>query len=425
MAEERIEDHCYWFTHRDGSAPHAPLTGTHDTDIAIIGGGFTGLWSAYFIKKLKPEAKISLFEQAVIGYGASGRNGGEPCLTLDQTHVSAIEHFGIEEATRMACLAEQNYKEFGEFAADCDFENTGCLHPALLEEHMEAYKKLKEGAAQVGADTWQLLSKEDMQARLNSPLYVGGAFSEEGGIVNPMKVLMKLKREAEAAGVQIFENTKILKVRGSTLTVSGGVVRAQKVILATDAFGHRLFPKLLRKFVPLYDYVVVSEPLTDEQLSRIGWKGREAVADARAFFNYYRLTADNRILWGTSEAHYYPPNDVDASHDYSEEQRVALLRSFARHFPQLSDVRFVYAWGRPYCRYDASESVFRGIRARKGLLRARLYRTGNSRLAFCRPSTRTHGARYSFRHIETCDGTPLAVAVPSGALTPVGDCDGH
>jgi len=117
--------------------------------------------------------------------------------------------------------------------------------------------------------------------------------------------------------------------------------------LATNAYSHHLFPKLLRYFIPLYDYVLVSEPLTAEQHVAIGWRNRQGVIDGRTFFNYYRLTADNRVLWGTSEAKYYPRNSVDESCDHSEWHYRSLRESFDRHFPQLAGLKWNYAWGGP------------------------------------------------------------------------------
>jgi glycine/D-amino acid oxidase-like deaminating enzyme len=126
-----------------------------------------------------------------------------------------------------------------------------------------------------------------------------------------------------------------------------GEVAARKVVLATNAFSHRLFPQLLRHFIPLYDYILVSAPLTGAQHAAIGWRNRQAVVDGRTFFNYYRLTADNRILWGTSEALYHRDNRVDDSCDHSEKHYAELRASFRRHFPQIAELEFPYAWGGP------------------------------------------------------------------------------
>jgi glycine/D-amino acid oxidase-like deaminating enzyme len=121
------------------------------------------------------------------------------------------------------------------------------------------------------------------------------------------------------------------------------------VVLGTSAYTHHLLPKVIRRFIPLYDYIMVSDRLSPAQLDALGWRGREGVTDGRAFFNYYRLTADDRILWGTSEAAYYRGNRVDRSCDHSAAHYASLDASFCRHFPQLEGLRFPYAWGGPIC----------------------------------------------------------------------------
>src|SRR5262249_33837125 len=128
-----------------------------------------------------------------------------------------------------------------------------------------------------------------------------------------------------------------------------GELLARRAVLATNAYTHQIFPRLLSRFIPLYDYILVSDPLTDEQMGRIGWRRRRGVTDVRAFFKYYRLTRDNRILWGTSEAAYYAGNRVDTSCDHSERHYAELRDSFVRHFPSLPELRFPYAWGGPIC----------------------------------------------------------------------------
>jgi glycine/D-amino acid oxidase-like deaminating enzyme len=130
---------------------------------------------------------------------------------------------------------------------------------------------------------------------------------------------------------------------------SQGEVRARRVILATSAYSHRLVPRLRFRFLPLYDYVLVSEPLRPGQRAALGWGGRQAVTDGRAFFNYYRLTSDDRVLWGTSEAAYYRGNRVDEACDHSERHYEELRRSFAWHFPEVGDLAFPYAWGGAIC----------------------------------------------------------------------------
>ena len=136
---------------------------------------------------------------------------------------------------------------------------------------------------------------------------------------------------------------------GVLLETRGGGVRARRAVLATSAYTHQLLPRVLHRFIPLYDYILVSEPLTVDQRAVIGWRGRQGVTDGRNFFNYYRLTSDDRILWGTSEAAYFRGNRVDPECDHSPAHYAALRVSFQRHFPALAPVEFPYAWGGPIC----------------------------------------------------------------------------
>jgi glycine/D-amino acid oxidase-like deaminating enzyme len=205
----------------------------------------------------------------------------------------------------------------------------------------------------LGLDDWRYLSAEEVRREIASPLYRGAALAPRSGTIHPVKLAESLAAEARRRGVRIFERTPVDEIRvgpgGVVARTASGSVRAEKTILATNAYSHHLLPGLARRFLPLYDYVLVSEPLAAGERAAIGWEGRQAVTDARAFFNYYRQTADGRILFGTSEAVYYPRNRVDAASDHSPAHYRALEASFRRHFPALASLRFSHAWGGPIC----------------------------------------------------------------------------
>lgn len=342
-----IEQSCYWLASRKNYQPSSPLSGETKAQIVIVGGGFTGLWSAWFIKQLNESADVALVEQGVVGYGASGRNAGMVSNCIDHSHALAISHFGREEAERLMRLGISNIDEMEQFAVGCDFERTGQLNVALTPAHLEEMKHGAEIATGLGLDGYKFLSADEIKAELNSPIYLGGLFVPGGGIVDPIKLVDKLKRESEALGVKFYERTKVTGFDGSRVITTGGSIQAEKILLSTDAYTHHLFPQLLWHFIPLYDYVLVSDPMSDDMMRAIGWRNRQGVTDGRTFFNYYRLTADNRFLWGTSEAMYYAPNRVDESCDHSQSHYDDLLKSFKRHFPQLDGLNFPYRWGGP------------------------------------------------------------------------------
>jgi glycine/D-amino acid oxidase-like deaminating enzyme len=311
-----IEQACFWLAARRGYTPNPSLREDLKADVVIIGGGFTGLWTSIFLKQLAPAIDVVVLEQAMVGYGGSGRNAGQVSSSIDHTHSLAIAHYGVDEARRMSRVGLQNIEEFQRFIRehniDCNFEQTGQLAVALTPAQVTDAHDLVAAAEKLEVTGVRFLSADETRAELNSPLYLAGVSDPGWGIVDPVKLVDGLKRETERLGVKIFEHTRVRGFERTTATVrvqtSAGMVSADQIILAADAYTHHLFPQLLRRFIPLYDYVLASEPLTPAQLAAIGWPHRQAVVDFRTFFNYYRLTADNRILWGTSEAMYYPPN---------------------------------------------------------------------------------------------------------------------
>lgn len=347
LMNKNIEQCSYWLASRVNYEPSPALDKDITVQVCVVGAGFTGLWAAYFLKQLNPAVDVAVVEQQVVGYGGSGRNAGIVSACIDHSHALAIAHFGRDDAQKLAHVGLQNIDELAEFAGDCDFEKTGQLHVALTEAQMEDCRESAAVASTLGIGGHKFLSAEEVKKELNSPLYLGAAWVPGGGIVNPVKLADKIKSQCEEAGVRFFERSRVVELKGAKVVTSNGTVSADKVILATDSYTHHLLPQLLWRFIPLYDYIVVSDPLTPAQQASIGWSNRQGVTDGRTFFNYYRLTADNRILWGTSEAMYYPPNRVEESCDHSEPHYHDLDVSFKRHFPQLTELQFPYRWGGP------------------------------------------------------------------------------
>ncbi|MBC7999353.1 MAG: FAD-dependent oxidoreductase [Leptolyngbya sp.] len=342
-----VEQSCYWLATRQNYTPAASLSGQVDADYVIVGGGFTGLWTALFLKQLEPQAHVVVVESSVSGYGASGRNAGIISSSIDHSHALAITHFGKPEAERLAKIGLQNISELENFADNCDFERTGQLQVALKPAHLDYCHHNVEVAEQLNIAGYRVLGQDEMQAEVNSPLYIGGLFVPGGGVLNPIKLVDKIVSSMSSLGVQLYEKTRVLKIEDGRITCENGSINARKIVMATDAYTHHLLPQLLWRFIPLYDYILVSDPLSAEQKDAIRWHHRQGLVDLRTFFNYYRLTSDDRILWGTSEAVYYPPNKVDASCDHSEHHYTTLRESFKKHFPHLGNVDFPYGWGGP------------------------------------------------------------------------------
>jgi glycine/D-amino acid oxidase-like deaminating enzyme len=356
MNRPPVEESCYWLASRKFE-PEPPLEGSVACDVAIVGAGFTGLWTAAFLKELDPALDVCVLEQRIAAYGASGRNAGILGDTIDHTHELAIAHFGRAEAARLAVLGRENVAalraDLEARGIDCDLEPTGQLHVALSPEQADELRAAEAAARSLGVSDLRLLAREEARLEVHSPLYEGALFNPAGGVLDPVKLVLGLKDDTKRRGARVFENTKVraLEPSGRHVVVRSdrGEVVARKAILATNAWSHELLPRLRFRFLPLYDYILVSEPLTSGQRETIGWRSRQGVSDARSFFNYYRLTRDDRILWGTSEAKYYSGNRVEPGHDHSEPHYAELRRSFERHFPALDGLEFPFAWGGPIC----------------------------------------------------------------------------
>jgi len=356
MNARSIEQACFWLAGRRRD-PEPPLEGRQEADIAIIGGGFTGLWTANFIKAIDPARRVVVIEREIAAYGASGRNAGVVVEWLHHSHGLAVRHFGREGARALAALGTENLENFLRFIADhgidCDLERNGQLHVALTPDQVDELRESQERSVGLGVTHLRWLDGDAARSEVRCDRYRAALYNPHWGMLNPVKLVEGLKREAARRGVVFFEGTRVDGIEdagpGARVRTAGGEVAARTAVLATNAYTHTILHRLASRFIPLYDYILVSDPVTPAQRAAVGWVRRQTVSDARTFFKYYRLTADDRILFGTSEAAYYRGNRVDAGCDHSERHYRDLRASVARHFPALRDLGFPYAWGGPIC----------------------------------------------------------------------------
>ncbi|HSE67960.1 MAG TPA: FAD-binding oxidoreductase [Gemmatimonadales bacterium] len=356
MLERPVEQACFWLAQRKPSQVTVQQ-GSDEATVVVVGGGLTGLWTALYLRELDPSAQVVVLEQELVAYGASGRNAGMLSETVDHSHSLAVAHFGAREAALLARIGEANVAELIEFlrsrGLNCDFEPTGRIVMALTPAQVEDARKSVQSADELGIQSFRFIDREEAQGELHSPLYQGGVAVSGGGILDPVKLVDALRREAERLGVRVYEKSPVRSFHsngtGVVIGTASGTLRARKVVLATSAYTHQLLPKITRRFIPLYDYVLVSAPLTASQWETLGWKRRQGITDGRTFFNYYRPTADGRVLWGTSEATYYSGNVVGPSCDHSARHYQSLIDSWKRHFPALGDLEWEYAWGGAIC----------------------------------------------------------------------------
>lgn len=354
MPKEDFREKSYWLTTRDYT-PGASLKGDLNVDVAIIGGGFTGLSTAYFLRKADPGMSIALLESQVIGYGASGRNGGFNMTKFGLLHSITALRFGRVKTLEAHHYMERSVDLLQELVSalklDCDYEHPGFLCVSTNEVHLRRLVKEVEFVGKLGLKGIHWIDEGELKSRVNSPMYTGGAWWEpKTGILNPAKLAWSWKGVIQPLGVQIFENTPVLEIAGEggglRLDTPGGQVRAGKVVLATNAWSH-LFAQTRRKQAPVWTYIVLTEPLKEADFREIGWKGREGIEDFRDLVHYYRLTADNRILLGGRDISTAFGYDMSVERDYNEDIFDGLKRDLIQMFPSLKNIRFTHQWGGP------------------------------------------------------------------------------
>ncbi len=344
----------YWYEDHDEPDSNPTLVRTESCDLCVVGGGYTGLWTAIIAKERDPSRDVVLIEAHEIGSAASGRNGGFMESSLTHGVANGQERFP-DELELLEELGLQNLDEIEaaikRYGIDCDYERTGVIdvatnrHPAsYLDEMRDDYGQLRELGQRV-----QWLDAEQMRAQVNSPTYTGGLWRKDrAALVDPARLCWGLKAAAESLGVRIYEDTKATAIErdgvGVLVTTPLGAVRAGKVALATNAF-KPLLRRLRHYIAPVYDYCMVTEPLTDAQLAQIGWGNRQGLSDIPNQFHYYRLTSDNRILWGGYDAVYFWGGKVSSELESRPESWATLSRHFFETFPQLEDIRFTHMWG--------------------------------------------------------------------------------
>jgi glycine/D-amino acid oxidase-like deaminating enzyme len=343
----------YWLetSHRD---PAPSLDESRDVDVAIVGGGYTGLWTAYHLLQGDPSLCIAVLEGESIGSGASGRNGGFAMTLLDLS-LSLLRRNHGDEAARAAHRAvATSVTEIGATieaeGIDCEWRYGGLLVVATNPAQLERLQLDRQAAEGMGLDGFSWLDGPATRAELDSPTYLAGLREEHCGVLHPAKLAHGLARVLEGRGVQVFEHTPVTAIdevpSGMRIRTPRGHVDAQQVVLATNAWAAHQ-PWIPRQVVPLYTYIALTEPLTDAQWDAIGWASHCGVEDKRNFVHYYRRTVDGRILWGGSDGIIYRNGRIDPRLDRHDATLARLERTFRRTFPQLSSVRFTHHWGGP------------------------------------------------------------------------------
>jgi len=331
--------------------PGPPLAGDLRCDVAVIGAGYTGMWTAYHLKKAEPALDVQIVEADYAGSGASGHGDGFVTPTIGHSLASVAHAYGIERAKVAYSVVGRSILELGRFCRahgiDAQFEPGPYLQVATTGAQRRRLEKDLALIARMGAEPPRLLEREEVRTILDSPAIRAG-FEVGGAMVNPHRLSRGLSRVLRQMGVGIHERSPALDVRatasGHSVVTPAGRLSAPRLLYATNAYQHRFAP--LRAMVrPFWSYAAVTEPLTGAQLGQVHWPGRQAWVEARNMVLFGRLTAQNRLLVGGGPVLNYYGNDMSDAR-MSNARVTALLRNtLTRYYPAWGEVRFTHAYG--------------------------------------------------------------------------------
>lgn len=327
-----------------------PLTADAACDLAIVGGGFTGLWTALKARERWPDAQIILLEAGRCGQDASGRTGGFCAPSISHGVSNALARFPAEAETLIR-LGRQNLDDYAQDVSDygmeTGFQRCGKLNVAATPWQADGLQSMARNYDLFGTDC-TLLTGDALREKLDSPAYTAGLFEPNYALINPARTVSELQRACLDQGIVIHEKSAVAGLAKEGISVALHTQKARllakQTVLATNSHVP-LLKRLSTAFIPIYDYSLVTEPLTEDQWASIGWTGPHGIADSGNQFHYFRKTPDNRMLWAGYDAIYHYGSNRDAEHLQRPESFERLATQFAATFPPLAGVKFSHAWG--------------------------------------------------------------------------------
>jgi glycine/D-amino acid oxidase-like deaminating enzyme len=348
--------HSYWLeTAGEDLNPRPALQHSTEVDVAILGAGYSGLWTAYYLLLQNPGLRVAVVEREIAGFGASGRNGGWCSPKFPVTAAVLEEQYG-REATRGLLLAM--YDTVDEVNRVCEseqidahFHKGGFLSVARGAHQLPTIRAAHAVYSRLGLDDRNLLlSAEETGERVGATNVYGALHTPESASVHPGRLVRGLAQAVERRGGTIYEQTDVLSFQGGnapSLLTRGGELRArQGIVLAGEAYLSQL-PTLRRAVMPVYSLIVLTAPLTQHQWSRIGWQNRETISSNRLTVDYLTRTADGRILFGSRGAPYVFGSKITDEQDQHELTHSRARRALVDWFPPLEGIQFTHAWGGP------------------------------------------------------------------------------
>ncbi|RST77172.1 FAD-dependent oxidoreductase [Siminovitchia acidinfaciens] len=349
----------YWLeTCNEDLEPREKLSNSITVDIAIMGAGYTGLWTAYYLLLQDPSLKIAILEKEITGFGASGRNGGWCSPKFSVSPATSINRYGIETARQLqlsmlnSVIDVENVIQKEQI--DTDWKLAGSLQIALGDQSLPALEKSMQTYSKLGLeDHFQLLDKAQTDERVIIHGSAGCLLTKTSAVMHPGKLVRQLARILERRGATIYEQTKVEKIiEGSSnkpaklITPYGTVTAKQAVVIAGEAYLAQL-SKFRRQLVPMYSLITLTEPISEKKWAEIGWDNRETVGSTRLSVDYLQRTADGRILFGGRGQPYRFGSKIDKSLDKHQKTHEFLKSRLTDWFPSLKGIRFTHDWGGP------------------------------------------------------------------------------
>lgn len=347
-----MSNRSLWWRRAAPVAPRPPLVGSADADVAIVGGGFTGLWTAFYLKALAPDLVVRVLEAGQVGFGASGRNGGWCSALFPASATTIAEQYGSAAAIAMqrAMFATIDEVEgiIGEHGIDCGWARGGTVSLARSAVHLT---RATEQVADMrtfgfGADDYALLDAEAARVRLAATDVLGAVYTPHCAALDPLALVRGLAAAVEAAGVVIHERSEVTQLAPGRVTTRHGEVRAGAVIRATEAYTAR-FSGAQRDLVPVYSLVIATEPLPESLWRDIGLARRETFTDLRHLIIYGQRSDDDRLVFGGRGAPYHFGSAIRNSYDLNPRVHRMLAETLVELLPQVRGIPITDAWGGP------------------------------------------------------------------------------
>ncbi|APO81823.1 MULTISPECIES: NAD(P)/FAD-dependent oxidoreductase [Pseudomonas] len=335
-----------WFA---PSAPRARLDGVADADVVIVGAGYTGLWTAYYLLKSDPSLRVVLLEKNAVGFGASGRNGGWASaifpISLHRVEQLYSHHAALHLQAAMNATVDEIGRVLALEGVDADYAKQGFLSLARSAPQMARARAAVESSARFGLpDQWRVLEAAEAQARTGAQGTLGGLYTEHCALIHPGKLVRGLAKLVESLGATIYEQSAVTQMTPGVVHTEHGSVRAGMTVRATEAFTSQQ-PGKSRFVIPLYSLVLATEPLPRELLARLNLDHRLAFNDMRHLRVYGQVTAEGRLVFGGRGAPYKWGSSMPEQADLVDSIHGKIHDTLLEFFPALRDARITHRWG--------------------------------------------------------------------------------